>query len=74
MKAFQKENQRKIVLFNSLMNYIANGLIAAPRQSLKEVIDICIKSLLEMDDLVEFHYQCYLNIAVNLISMDYIEI
>ncbi len=70
MSAYRKEKLRKVIMVNVLTSYIATGVILAPRLKLQALFETAIDELLLSEDLIEYHYNCYLHIVFNTISAD----
>jgi len=57
-----------VVLLTVFTNHICSRTIIADRKVLANTIDYCIGELVKAEEIIEFHYHCYLQIVVNALS------
>lgn len=69
-KAYEHDNLRKIILLMVFTNHVSSGIIVAPKAQLRSFFESCIDKLIQAEEIIEYHYQCYLQILINAISSD----
>jgi hypothetical protein len=70
LRAYRKEKARKVVMATVLSSQIAGGVIAGTRLKLQGLLETAVDELVTSEELIEYHYSCYLLLVSNALAAD----
>lgn len=70
LRAYRKENLRKVIMATVLTNFMSTGVICGSRLKLQALFEEAIDGLMSAEEEIEYHYNCYVQIVFSAISAD----